>query len=135
MHEQHHPSSEFTKARRAVVCDDDPVVCRIVAAVLQRCGYQEVEQTPFATEAVDLAEAIQPDLIVLDLNLDGESGLDAIPELRTVAPASRIVVYSGSASMKGPARRAGAHVVLNKVSMASVEELVRVATEIEGVPG
>ncbi|MFL5911730.1 MAG: response regulator [Gaiellaceae bacterium] len=119
------------ESRRAVVCDDDPVVCRIVTAVLQRCGYREVEQTPFATVAVDLAEAMQPDLIVLDLNLDGESGLDAIPELRTVAPGSRIVVYSGSGAMKGPARRAGAHAVLNKVSMASVGELERVVTDID----
>lgn len=124
-------TSELTKTRRAVVCDDDPVVCRIVSAVLQRCGYHDVEQTPFATEAVDLAQAIQPDLVVLDLNLEGESGLDAIPELRHVAPDARIVVYSGSPSMKGPARRAGAHVVLDKVSMASVEELVRVATDFE----
>ncbi len=82
MHEQHHPSSQLTKARRAVVCDDDPVVCRIVAAVLQRCGYQEVEQTPFATEAVDLAEAIQPDLIVLDLNMPEEDGLSIIRLLK-----------------------------------------------------
>ena len=120
----------MTTVKRAVVCDDDPVVCRIVAAVLRRCGYRLVEQTPFATEAVDLAEAMQPDLVVLDLNLDGESGLDAIPHLRNVAPDSRIVVYSGSAAMKGPARRAGAYAVLDKISMASIEELERVVAGI-----
>lgn len=118
----------MTGSRRswtAVVCDDDPVVRRIVTAVLQRSGYGRVEQTEFASEAVDLAEALQPSVIILDLTLDGESGLDAIPELRAVAPDSRIVVYSGSEAMKIPARRAGAHVVLSKVSMASVSELER----------
>ena len=113
------------RGRPAVVCDDDPVVRRIVTAVLQRMGYAPVEQTEFASEAVDLAEALQPSVIVLDLSLDGESGLDAIPELRKVAPASRIVVYSGSEAMKIPARRAGAHVVLNKVSMTSLSDLER----------
>ena len=111
--------------RIALVCDDDPVVRRIVTAVLQRSGYSRVEQTEFASEALDLAESLQPDVIVLDLTLEGESGLDAIPELRSVAPESRIVVYSGSEAMKVPARRAGAHAVLSKVSMASVSELER----------
>ena len=115
--------------RIALVCDDDPVVRRIVTAVLQRSGYSRVEQTEFASEALDLAESLQPDVIVLDLTLEGESGLDAIPELRSVAPESRIVVYSGSEAMKVPARRAGAHAVLSKVSMASVSELERAVRE------
>lgn len=116
--------------KRAVVCDDDPVVRRIVTAVLQRCGYEPVEQTGFASEAVDLAEAIQPHVIILDLNLGGESGLDAIPELRSVAPGSRIVVYSASEVMKAPARKAGADDVLDKVSMTSVGELERVVSNL-----
>ncbi|HEX2043420.1 MAG TPA: response regulator [Acidimicrobiales bacterium] len=115
--------------RTAVVCDDDPVVRRIVSAVLQRSGYSRVEQTEFASEAVDLAQSLQPDVIVLDLTLEGESGLEVIPELRAIAPDSRIVVYSGTEAMKVPARRAGAHAVLSKVSMASVSDLERAVTE------
>lgn len=118
------------RLRSAVVCDDDPVVRRIVTAVLQRSGYSRVEQTEFASEAVDLAQAFQPDVIVLDLTLEGESGLEVIPELRAVAPDSRIVVYSGSEAMKVPARRAGAHAVLSKVSMASVSDLERAVTDV-----
>ena len=118
------------RLRSAVVCDDDPVVRRIVTAVLQRSGYSRVEQTEFASEAVDLAQAFQPDVIVLDLTLEGESGLEVIPELRAVAPDSRIVVYSGSEAIKVPARRAGAHAVLSKVSMASVSDLERAVTDV-----
>ncbi len=117
------------RVRTAVVCDDDPVVRRIVSAVLHRSGFSRIEQTEFATEAVDLAEALQPEVVVLDLRLDGESGLDAIPELRAVAPRSRIVVYSAVDSMKSSARRAGAHAVLDKVSMASAAELEQLVAE------
>ena len=117
------------RARIAVVCDDDPVVRRIVSAVLQRGGYSRIEQTEFASEAVELAQDLQPDVIVLDLTLEDESGLAVIPELRVVAPSSRIVVYSGTETMKVPARRAGAHAVLSKVSMASVAELERAVAE------
>ncbi len=117
------------RPRTAVVCDDDPVVRRIVTAVLQRAEYSRIEQTPFASEAVELAQSLQPDVIVLDLTLEDESGLAVIPELREVAPSSRIVVYSGRESMQAPARRAGAHAVLSKVSMASVADLERAVTE------
>ncbi len=116
----------------AVVCDDDPVVRRIVVAVLQRWGYSHIEQTEFASETLDLAESLQPDVIVLDLTLEDESGLDAIPELRAVTPDSRIVVYTGTEAMKVPARRAGAHAVLSKVSMASVSELEEALAEARG---
>jgi DNA-binding NarL/FixJ family response regulator len=93
-----------------------------------------VEQTAFASEAIDLAEAMQPEVVVLDLSLDGESGLDAIPHLRSVAPDARIVVYSGAETLKGPARRAGADAVLDKVSMSSVDELERVVTGVASAP-
>lgn len=111
------------RRRTAVVCDDDPVVRRIVTAVLRRSGYSRVEQTEFASETVELAQTLQPDVIVLDLTLEGESGLEAISELRAVTPESRIVVYTATEAMKVPARRAGAHAVLSKVSMASVRDL------------
>lgn len=117
------------RSRTAVVCDDDPVVRRIVTAVLERSGYARVEQTEFASETVELAQTLQPDVIVLDLTLDGESGLSVIPELRLVAPESHIVVYSGTEAQKVPARRAGAHAVLSKVSMASVTELERAVAQ------
>src|ERR687886_698152 len=86
--------------RDAIVCDDDPMVRRIVGAVLERCGYVAVEGTGLASEAVELAEAMQPAVIVLDLSLEEESGVEAIPELRRVAPHSPIVVYSGADTLK-----------------------------------
>jgi CheY-like chemotaxis protein len=120
---------------RAVVCDDDPLVLRIVTAVLRRKGYDQVERTSSALEAVDLAEAIQPDVVVLDLNLEGESGLAAIPKLKGVAPDSPIVVFSGAQAMKTPARHAGAFAVLPKISMSSLDDLERVLAEVgRGAP-
>lgn len=45
--------------------------------------------------AVEAARATPPDIVLLDLDLDGESGLDLLPELRRAAPAARIVVLTG----------------------------------------
>lgn len=124
------PSSTSSSSPRpaALVCDDDAIVRRIVSAVLERSGFHRVEQTHLAADAVEVAETLQPEVIVLDLTLDGESGLDAIPELRAVAPRSRIVVYSASA-VDAPARRAGADAVLSKLGRATLSDLERVVSE------
>lgn len=124
------PDDADATGLRAVVCDDDPLVLRIVTAVLRRNGYDHVEQTTSASEAIDLAELSQPDVVVLDLNLEEESGLSAIPKLKAVAPESPIVVFSGAQAMKTPARHAGAFAVLDKVSMSSVGDLERVLAEV-----
>lgn len=48
-------------------------------------------------EAVAQTKRLRPDVIVLDLAMPVCSGLEALPELRRVAPDARVVVYSGFA--------------------------------------
>jgi two-component system response regulator NreC len=45
-------------------------------------------------ECVRLAQAIQPNVILLDINMPGLNGLEAISSLRQVAPQSRILVLT-----------------------------------------
>lgn len=44
--------------------------------------------------ALDLVKEEKPDIIVLDLLLDGRNGLELIPSIHSIAPATRFVVYS-----------------------------------------
>lgn len=37
---------------------------------------------------------VRPDVLVLDLRMPGMTGLQAVPEIRTASPDTRIVVYS-----------------------------------------
>src|ERR1035437_4521589 len=52
-----------------------------------------------APEALARAEREQPALIVLDLNLAGDSGLALVAPLKRACPKSRIVVLTGYASI------------------------------------
>jgi DNA-binding response OmpR family regulator len=69
-------------ARRILIVDDEPPVREVVGQYLQLEGYT-VMQAADGLEALRLAEAYPPDLIILDLMLPGIDGLDVCRHLRT----------------------------------------------------
>ncbi|MDP2823200.1 MAG: response regulator [Sulfuritalea sp.] len=80
-----------------IIEDDDTFSATLVRA-LKRRGFAVVAARSVAA-ALSLAEANAPDRVVLDLNLDGASGLNLIPRLIELNPACRIVVLTGYASI------------------------------------
>jgi len=80
-----------------VIEDDDTLSATLVRALKQRGYAAEAARTVAA--AIGMAQAAAPDQVVLDLNLDGASGLGLIPRLLEINPACRIVVLTGYASI------------------------------------
>ena len=78
-----------------LLVDDVAEVRRVLRAVLQIDGrFHVVGEAANGAEALRLAEEQQPDVIVLDLTMDGTSGFDALPYLRGVAPDTKVLVLS-----------------------------------------
>jgi DNA-binding response OmpR family regulator len=57
-----------------IVADDDPHIVELVAMYLQRSGYR-VEPAYDGSEALRKARELKPDLLVLDIMMPGEDGL------------------------------------------------------------
>ncbi|HEU0204611.1 MAG TPA: response regulator transcription factor [Burkholderiaceae bacterium] len=72
-------------------------------------------------EALQLAHSLRPDVIVLDLCLAGENGLDLLPTLRQ-GGATAIVVLTSCTDAQSRARASalGVHGYVNKVAPAAV---------------
>jgi len=66
---------------RVLVVDDEKALADVVSRYLHRGGY-DVTQAHDGQSALQLARALQPDVVVLDLNLPGRDGLDVCRELR-----------------------------------------------------
>ena len=80
---------------RVLVVDDHSVLRTGIAALLEReRDMTAVGQAANADEAVIKARALQPDVVVLDLIMPRKNGFDAIPEIRKVAPDTRVIMLT-----------------------------------------
>jgi two-component system nitrate/nitrite response regulator NarL len=102
---------------RLLVVDDHTLFRRGLVALLGADPSLEVVgQGADAGEALRLAGALQPDVILMDNHLPGVRGIDALPGLKEAAPAARILVLTVSedADDLAAALRAGANGYLLK---------------------
>ena len=81
-----------------LIIDDDQVFNTILVRTLERRGYPARGALDVAS-ALALAAETLPSRVILDLNLNGSSGLGLIPELLAINPACEIVVLTGYASI------------------------------------
>jgi DNA-binding NarL/FixJ family response regulator len=79
---------------RLYLCDDNPEYRTLARVVLEQAGHAIVGEAGNADDAMAHARSAAPDVLLLDLNLAGRSGLDALPRLREILPAARIVVLT-----------------------------------------
>lgn len=82
---------------RVMVVDDHRLFRRgLVALLALDRGVHVVGEAGDAGEAVRQAQALQPELILLDVDLPGASGIQALGSLREVCPSVRILMLTVS---------------------------------------
>jgi DNA-binding NtrC family response regulator len=84
---------------RILITDDDAVSCRLFAKVLEGEGYQ-VEWVQSGEEALTRLRDNTHDLLVVDIQMPGMSGLDVTRAVRTAYPALPVVVMTAFGSME-----------------------------------
>ena len=115
-------------AIRVFVCDDAPAFRDLLRLALEQDGELSVVGEAEDGEQVRAIAAAAPDVVLLDLSMPGIGGLDALPELRALAPDARVIVLSSFTAdeMEGRAMAAGADRYLDKrASFARIREVVR----------
>jgi len=119
---------------RILVVDDYEPFRRSVSAMLSKAqGLQVIGEGSDGLEAVQKAEELQPDLILLDIGLPNLNGLEAANRIQGVAPGSKIifVTQESSADIVQEALRLGASGYVLKTN-AGKELLTAVETVRQG---
>jgi len=111
MAESPNGAAKFT----VLVADDNEVAQRLCKRVLEKAGYGVLIAAD-GLQAVDIALAQKPSMILMDVAMPGIDGLEAMRRIKTEVPAMPIVIASAH-SMASDRERflaAGADNVLSK---------------------
>jgi response regulator NasT len=108
------------KPRRVLVAEDEALIRLDLAEMLREEGYDVVGEAGDGQEAVDLAEKLRPDLVIMDVKMPRRDGIDAASEIasKRIAPIVVLTAFS-QRDLVERARDAGAMAYLVKPFNAS----------------
>jgi DNA-binding NarL/FixJ family response regulator len=89
----------LTRTARIRLVDDFERWRRLVASLLQKhAEWRIIGEASDGLEAIQKAEELRPDLIVLDLGLPKLNGIEAARQIRKLTPESKIIFLSQESS-------------------------------------
>ena len=120
---------------RAVICDDDATVRRVVTTMAEQAGFDVTGETGMALDALALVELTRPHVLVLDLSMMGMSGIEVIAPMKAAAPDIAIIVYTAFDTMAGLAADKGVFAVVRKDEPGKLDDALRRVAGDHRFPG
>jgi two-component system, response regulator PdtaR len=107
--------TDAEKPRRVLIAEDEALIRMDLAEMLREEGYEIVGEAGDGQEAVDLAESLKPDLVIMDVKMPRRDGIDAASEIagKRIAPIVILTAFS-QRELVERARDAGAMAYLVK---------------------
>jgi DNA-binding NarL/FixJ family response regulator len=81
---------------RVLIVDDQPSFRRLARELLERRGYSVVGEAGSAAAAVDAAERLAPDAVLLDVRLGDGNGFEVSDALTRASPAPAVLLVSNN---------------------------------------
>ena len=118
---------------RIYLIDDHPIVRAGLSALLQGAGHTIVGEGQDITQALSDVNRLAPDVLMLDLHLDGRSGFEVLAEMQRRQMSTKVIVLSMSDQPRNVAEslRMGAAGYVLKAS-ASAELVAAVDAVMQG---
>lgn len=132
------PMSSTLPSPLILVAEDDPRNLETIAIYLKSSGYRLIHAAN-GCEAIDLTQRYHPDLILMDIQMPGMDGLDAIRQLRSLEPYATLPIIALTAlALDGDRDRclaAGATAYLTKpISLKSLTTGIRQYLPLSALP-
>jgi DNA-binding NarL/FixJ family response regulator len=117
---------------KILVVDDHAVVREGIRRLLATISGADIHEASNSQEALTLCRSLVPDVVVLDINLDGSSGLELLRRLKSEETPARIVMFTmhSEPSYAMRALKAGAAGYVSK--SADADELVTAVKKVAG---
>lgn len=82
---------------KVLVADDERVIADTLAIILNQSGF-EATAVYSGEKAVEVAEALHPDMLISDVIMNDLNGIDAAIKIRKMLPSCKILLFSGQAA-------------------------------------
>ncbi len=118
---------------RILIIDDEAFICENVERILGDEGYQ-VCSASTGNEARQQVQTHEVDLVLLDLNLGTENGIDVLKELREIDPELLVIIITGYGSVESAvdSLKLGAYHYMKKPFKAdALRVIVKLALETQ----
>lgn len=79
---------------RLFLCDDNAEYRTLARLVFERSGHEIVGEAGDGRAAIETVADAEPDVVLLDLNMPGLNGFEALPELARRVPRARILILT-----------------------------------------
>jgi DNA-binding NarL/FixJ family response regulator len=106
-----------------LVVDDNALIRQVLCRVLaSEAGFDVCGEAANGQDAIEKAQALHPDLIVLDLSMPVMNGIEAACALKTLMPMVPVIIFSeySDAFSEKEARSAGISALVSKSEHVSV---------------
>ncbi|MEX0720915.1 MAG: response regulator [Balneolaceae bacterium] len=83
--------------KTVMIVEDDLILNLLYESYLEKLGYDAEGELVYGKTAIQVAEKIQPDLILMDISLEGDiDGIDAMKEIRKFSEVPVIYITGNS---------------------------------------
>jgi len=89
-------TDEKEHPERILIIDDEVTILRFLSRSLEYLGYNNVEKAGNAAEGFEIIRKTKPALVITDIHMPGESGLDLLKRVKKCLPDTGFIVMTAS---------------------------------------
>lgn len=87
----------MSEKKKVLIVEDDLILNLLYESYLERLGFQTEGELVYGKTAIEVAQKLEPDLIIMDILLEGEiDGVDAMHEIRKFSDVPVIYITGNS---------------------------------------
>jgi DNA-binding NarL/FixJ family response regulator len=98
---------------QVLIANDEHAASNLLERIINRTSNMTcIGHAYNGEEAIRMAQALRPDIVLMDLMMPGIDGIEATKQIRATVPESKIVVNTARSDYRERALEAGASIVL-----------------------
>ena len=115
---------------KVLIIDDSASIIAMLTKMLTEAGANVIASAKSADEGLDLAQKLKPDIITLDIEMPGKTGLQVLPQLQKVSDAAIIMCstltnHAASATLQSLEKGAFDYIPKNEFNKTFTSDMLR----------